>query len=387
MDNIYSGFKFVKGLSLNNPYGTHRDDIMNGGKSNILQIEILKKPKNFSERLEFKIKTDLSARETVQFSIMDSESILSTKPDKDDTVLESNTSLKLGSAKYFLQFTEKMQKKAFEDTEFSVAECYIKIYHPKVGTVYSEVFNVDEFTFSKSVAIPISTQECKKELVSKISLSANDRKKFISTVLCESQLGNEKLREIAWVYHNRVRLHGVDTHDGLRASNPFRKKLSDYKLCSCYFKIEGEYSNYVNEKYGNFTIKQYLETSDFKKRVLPKFKKMEIYIDKEILIDKPQTCFKDWEGQGFWGDLDLNPNDPLNKIHDPKWFMARQYYWLQIQKKVSINYIHIMRAGTGTTFIFHEKKIAEYFKKNPNTLPQPENVRKFRSEEGILDFD
>ena len=110
-------------------------------------------------------------------------------------------------------------------------------------------------------------------------------------------------------------------------------------------------------------------------------------IDKEILIDKPQTCFKDWEGQGYWGDLDLNNNDPLNKIHDPKWFMARQYYWLQIQKKVSINYIHIMRAGTGTTFIFHEKKIAEYFKKNPNTLPQPENVRKFRSEEGILDFD
>lgn len=147
MDNIYNGFKSVKALSLNNPYGTHRDEVMNGGKSNILQIEILKKPKNFSERLEFRIKTDLSVKETVQFSIMDSESIWSTTPDKDDTLLDSNTSLRLGSAKYFIQFTEKMQKIAFEDTEFSSAECYIKIYHPKVGTVYSEVFNVDEYDF------------------------------------------------------------------------------------------------------------------------------------------------------------------------------------------------------------------------------------------------
>ncbi|MBS1571108.1 MAG: hypothetical protein JST62_01750, partial [Bacteroidetes bacterium] len=128
-------------------YGTHRDDIINGGKSNILQIEILKKPKNFSERLEFRIKTDLSVRENVQFSIMDSESIWSTQPDRDDTVLDTNTSFRLGSAKYSIQFTEKMQKLAFEDMEFSSAECYIKIYHPKVGTVYSEVFDVEEFDF------------------------------------------------------------------------------------------------------------------------------------------------------------------------------------------------------------------------------------------------
>lgn len=45
MENIYDSFKSVKALSLDNPYGTYRDDIMNGGKNKILQIEIIKKPK------------------------------------------------------------------------------------------------------------------------------------------------------------------------------------------------------------------------------------------------------------------------------------------------------------------------------------------------------
>lgn len=60
-------------------------------KTRMLQIEILKKPKNFSEILEFKIKTDLLDNETVSFAIMDSDSIWSDKPSKEDTELVSNT--------------------------------------------------------------------------------------------------------------------------------------------------------------------------------------------------------------------------------------------------------------------------------------------------------
>lgn len=47
-----------------------------------------------------------------------------------------------------------MQKKAFKDTEFNSAECYIMISHPKIGTVYSDVFDVDEYDFKKKKAVP-----------------------------------------------------------------------------------------------------------------------------------------------------------------------------------------------------------------------------------------
>lgn len=123
-------------------------------KTRILQIEIIKKPKNFSETLEFKIKTDLPDSETVGFAIMDSDSILSDKPDKEDPALVINKSLRLGSTKYTTIFTEDMQKKAFKDVEFDSAECYIKVFHPKIGTAYSEIFIVEEYDFKNKKPVP-----------------------------------------------------------------------------------------------------------------------------------------------------------------------------------------------------------------------------------------
>ena len=141
-------------------------------KTKMLQIEILKKPKKFSETLEFKIKTDLKNDETVNFAIMDSDSIWSDKPSKEDTELVSNTSLRLGSAKYVTNFTEEMQKKAFKDTEFDTAECYIKISHPKVGNVYSEIFDIDKYEF-KNKQISVKKCFCSKEI------SSNELKNII----------------------------------------------------------------------------------------------------------------------------------------------------------------------------------------------------------------
>ncbi|MDR2205220.1 MAG: hypothetical protein LBE36_03565 [Flavobacteriaceae bacterium] len=148
------GVPKIKGLGISPIYEMKRQQLQNYDErrnvSRILQIEILKKPKNFSEKLEFKIKTDLPDSERVSFFIMDSDSIFSNNPnDKNDTELTSNNSLRLGSARYSTQFTEDMQKKAFKDVEFDVAECYIKILHPKVGMVYSEIFDVEEYDFEK----------------------------------------------------------------------------------------------------------------------------------------------------------------------------------------------------------------------------------------------
>jgi len=79
----------------------------------------------------------------------------------------------------------------------------------------------------------------------------------------------------------------------------------------------------------------------------------------------------------------MNPDDTNNTSNDPKWYMARQYYWLQLQKKVSIKYVHIMKDGNATTFIFDEISIAKYFDKNPKMLPEAKNVKKFYSIEGL----
>lgn len=123
-------------------------------KTRMLQIEILKKPKNFSDTLEFKIKTDLPDSETVGFAIMDSDSIWSDKPSKEDPALVINKSLRLRSGKYVTTFSEDMQKKAFKDSEFNSAECYIKVFHPKIGTAYSEVFIVEEYDFKNKKPVP-----------------------------------------------------------------------------------------------------------------------------------------------------------------------------------------------------------------------------------------
>ena len=101
----------------------------------------------------------------------------------------------------------------------------------------------------------------------------------------------------------------------------------------------------------------------------------------------PETCFKDWIGQGYWGDLDMNPDDPKNEVQDPKWYQARQYYWLQLEKKVTQKYVHIMRTGIGTSFIFDEVSIGKFFKANPKLLPDADKVKKFRNKDGYLDFD
>ncbi|UZT99985.1 hypothetical protein ODZ84_10640 [Chryseobacterium fluminis] len=226
-------------------------------------------------------------------------------------------------------------------------------------------------------------EECVKESVPQLKISEVEKEKFISTILCESQLGNEALYDIAWVYYNRVRLNGFDSWDGMKASTAYRLKQPDYKLCTFYFGVGDEYGSV---KYGNFTIKSYTETKDFKEKRVPKFLKLKNFIVNNVFSASPKTCFRDWEGQGYWADLDMDTDDPNNASHDPKWFMARQYYWLQLQNKTKIRYVHIMRAGNGTSFIFHEKAIAKFFKDHPVLLPNEQNVKKFRIN-GILNFD
>ena len=233
--------------------------------------------------------------------------------------------------------------------------------------------------------------ECKKVKVPAINLKNNQKAKFISTVLSETNLGSEYLKDIGWVYYNRVRIKGFDAGEGMKASSAYRLKHPNYKLCLYYLGLTKEYAGvgkeYASFKYSNVILSKYIkENGWFVKKIEPNIKKMKSFIEKEIFSSSPETCYKDWIGQGYWADLDMNPDDKRNKDKLTKWYEARQYYWLQLQGKVKIKYVHIMRDGNATSFIFDEVKIKEVFKLNPKLLSKPEHVKKFNTENG-LNFD
>lgn len=381
MDNIYNGFKSVKALSLNNPYGTHRDDVVNDGKSNILQIEILKKPKNFSERLEFRIKTDLSVKETVQFSIMDSESIWSTTPDKDDTLLDSNTSLRLGSAKYFIQFTEKMQKKAFkigeyfDEIEGDFAECYIKIYHPKIGTVYSGTFLVEKTVFKKSVQP--SLIQPKPIVESPMNYSDEEKAKIISIAVGESKGSHALIESIPWIYFNLTKRYGIES--GLSKSSFYTGKDSDtsyrsFRICMYYLGKGQQYQNdIIQAMKPKMTIKQYVETKNgnFEKIMKPALDYAKKYLYEKMFISKPVNPYPTWEGQGYYNDMNIRKIHDYHKI----WALASLYLFLQRKGKVRELLVKefIEKDWYGydaTTYLYDSNKILEFFDNNPNLIPK-----------------
>lgn len=256
MGKIYDNFSFVKGLSLSNPYGSHREMILNGGKGNILQIEIIKKPKNFSEQLEFRIKTDLPATEFVKFTIMDSDTLFTDKGNRNDTELTSNSRLSLKTAKFTTQFNEKMQKKAFEkrkyvdEIEFSSAECYIMIYHPKSGFSFSEVFDVEEYDFRKKKIKDKGTEN--KVCYCNRDFTTEEMKKIIMSLRKNTFYNNKTIE-----YYHEDKLFYKELLLNENEKNNFQiltwvlnQMFNKFKINSCIRKI-------------NFLAQMYPETAYF----------------------------------------------------------------------------------------------------------------------------
>jgi hypothetical protein len=258
-------------------------------------------------------------------------------------------------------------------------------YFWQSGFVYQATLICDGITettneFSIKCVVAGKKEECEKVKVQALKLTDLEKAKFISTVLSETNMGSEYLRDIAWVYYNRVDKYGVENKMGLNASNAYRNKNKNFKLCMYYL---GKGNEYANFKYDGVILSKYVkENGWFTKKIVPNITKMKTYIDEAIFSKTPETCFKGWIGQGYWADLDYNPEDG----YGDKWYMARQYFWLQLQKKVTTKYVHIMRDGNATSFIFDEDNIKKFFDKNSKLLPEPKKVKKFYNN-GTLDFD
>lgn len=142
-------FDFEKDAGINSKLGNwyeeaikkHNDSFGN----KLLQISLIQIPKTFNDTLKFEITTTISKGEKITVTINDVDSIFSNKPDKNiDAQLYSIQYAISDKNVFSIKFTEEMQKKAFSDVEFELAECYIKVTHSKITDVYSNVFNVQK---------------------------------------------------------------------------------------------------------------------------------------------------------------------------------------------------------------------------------------------------
>jgi hypothetical protein len=338
----------------------------------ILQIKLLKIPKTFSDKIEFQAITNLEIGTRVQVSLCDVDSIFSDKPDSkvDQTLMTGFNTI---SEKSIFNFTlnESMQKKAFDDVEFGTAECYLKITHSKIEDSFSQVFNVSKSTVIASNEV--KKPDCKKEAVTALSLSDNEKAKFIATMYGESQ-GEMDLKDIPWVYVNLINRSGFEK--GMNNSSFYSLEENDkYRTFRVIMYLLGQGDEFKNNDInGKSNIKEFCEASGgFVKNVIsPKLKELKKYIEENVFIQKPMSCYKGWYGQGYWKDMNIRVVD---KTHYRRiWAMATQYFYLQKEKKVTTILIkefvaYNYKGENITTFLYHSDEILKYFDKNPKMIP------------------
>ncbi|MDI9312763.1 MAG: hypothetical protein QM535_21315, partial [Limnohabitans sp.] len=229
----------------------------------------------------------------------------------------------------------------------------------------------------------------RKEAVKPIThLTPEQRAIFMATVLCESGNGKEDLWDIAYIYLNHIHLSKTFER-AMEQSSAYGDKTWVYE---CHLRNLIVYQ-LKDKKYENFNDWETLVGNEGQKEPLKV--KVNNYREKEsvqgfikfckehIFIDSPISLYKDWEGQGNFEDMNIRMHND-KKWKREKWALASQYFHLQNQCKVKEKLVvelfekpesileetKIMKKNSdGTTYLFHQTKIEEYFKKNPDKLP------------------
>ncbi len=332
----------------------------------------MKIPKTFSDKIEFQVLTNLEIGTRIEVSLCDVDSLLSNKPDSnvDETLMSGYNTI---SERSIFSFTlnENMQKKAFNDIEFGVAECYLKVTHPKIEDSFSQVFSVEKTTLKSPEGI--KQINCKKEAVTALSLTDNEKAKFIATIYGESQ-GELDLKDISWVYLNLINRSGFEK--GMNNSSFYSLEENDkYRTFRVIMYLLGEGDEFKNNDVnGKSSIKEFCETNGgfVKKVISPKLKELKKYIEENVFVQNPMSCYKGWFGQGYWRDMNIRVVD---KTHYRRiWAMATQYFYLQNEKKVNTVLVkefvaYNFKGENITTFLYDSDEILKYFDKNPKMIP------------------
>ena len=224
----------------------------------------------------------------------------------------------------------------------------------------------------------------RKEAVPSIAyLSKEQKAKFMAAVLVETGNGENELLDIAYIYLNLVNKYGFE--DGMRKSSAYENSW----VYDCHLRHLIVY-HFEDKKYKAFNdwekILYGITTLDDK---VNEFKKQDTvknfikFCEEKIFIPSPISLYKDWEGQGNFEDMNLRMHND-KKYKREKWALASQYFHLQNQCKVKEKLVvelfvkpenllakaEIMKdKHDGTSYLFDEKKIENYFKKHPDKLP------------------
>ena len=300
----------------------------------------------------------------------DVDSIFTGDPDNDSDAFlgKVDRAIKKNNL-YGVELSNEMEQKAFSDTEFSYAECYLRVRHELIGDVYSKVFNVKKNVKEKKPAKP----ELKKQAVIPLQLDNIQKAKFIAVAYGESQ-GEIALKEIPWIYVNLINRDGFER--GLNNSSFYSKESNDKnRTFRILMYILGYGDQYADDLVGNkkIPLKDFAKGPFIKNTVRPRLNNLQSYIEKNIFIKNPQSFFKGWYGQGYWEDMNIRVTD---KQHYRRiWALASQYFYLQRDNKVKDIYIKELEAynynrDNITTFLYDSDSILAYFEINPDKIPQ-----------------
>ena len=181
------------------------------------------------------------------------------------------------------------------------------------------------------------------------------KRKIAAIALAESYPGQE--RDIRWIYYNLWRLQ---SDKGLKRSVAYKNKGMWYKV----WMIALGDTTFANDKGTSGDPKKYKNLSEyvkkhtwFRKVAQKRANKTKKLVD-DVFENPDKNPFKGWLGQGNLSDFNNDYG---------KWKKARQYFYLQKQGKVKEILVSELPADQvkDHSFIFDEKKIDAYFKKNP----------------------
>ncbi|GAB5416635.1 MAG: hypothetical protein Crog4KO_21230 [Crocinitomicaceae bacterium] len=215
-----------------------------------------------------------------------------------------------------------------------------------------------------------------------LNLTKKQEAQFKATVLAETSHGLSGLKDISWIYFSRITDKGWTK--AMNGSAALKNKDPNFRLWMYYQGFGDEYKDY--NYMGAGKLSKYVKSNGwFTGKIEPRGKAYMAFMDKTVLSDNPKNKYQNWHGQGFWGDINRNPSDGKGD----QWYMARQYYLLQVEGKVSERLVVMLEELNGdgqikdqTSFIFNVKAIEKYFNDNPNQLPKPEKVKKYTYGEG-----
>lgn len=209
----------------------------------------------------------------------------------------------------------------------------------------------------------------------KLSFTNKDKISITATVMGETNHGALSLdqqKAVAWVYYNRIGRDG-SVKKGLNGSyaynRPGKSDLPTLWVMTWMVALgDNAYSSQGSEgEYGTKTVGQLAQNSAVSPLV-EKAKILKSALDEDFKDPQRNNPYPGFTGQGYWGDLNRE---------DGVWKMARAYYWLQEEGKVSGKFASTLvvklkteGAERTTTFIFKEKELQKYFKEHPDQLPK-----------------